>query len=313
MVADRENAALAATLIEETCLKQGIEPQVLTLHSDRGAPMTSKCTAHLLADLGVTRSLSRPQVSDDNPFSEAQFKTLKYHPGFPGRFEDITAAIAFCRSFFPWYNTEHRHAGIAMLTPDDVHHHRAPGCAGSARTYPASRLGPSPRTLRPRHLETRPASRSRLDQPTRHFHNRRNESVNRNRRCLKVVDRFRSTRRTQCRVSVPQAAARIRKAAERNPKERLTALFHHITPDALGAAYFALKKDAAAGVDGVTWDMYGEGLDERLLDLHRRLHRGGAYRAPPVRRVEMPKPDGGENGGDKLVHGSGGISQPRAE
>ena len=93
MVADRENAALAATLIEETCLKQGIEPQVLTLHSDRGAPMTSKCTAHLLADLGVTRSLSRPQVSDDNPFSEAQFKTLKYHPGFPGRFEDITAAI----------------------------------------------------------------------------------------------------------------------------------------------------------------------------------------------------------------------------
>ena len=76
--------------------------------------------------LGVTRSLSRPQVSDDNPFSEAQFKTLKYHPGFPGRFEDITAAIAFCRSFFPWYNTEHRHAGIAMLTPDDVHHHRAP-------------------------------------------------------------------------------------------------------------------------------------------------------------------------------------------
>ena len=125
MVADRENAALAATLIEETCLKQGIEPQVLTLHSDRGAPMTSKCTAQLLADLGVTRSLSRPRVSDDNPFSEAQFKTLKYHPGFPGRFDDITAAIAFCRSFFPWYNTEHRHAGIAMLTPDDVHHHRA--------------------------------------------------------------------------------------------------------------------------------------------------------------------------------------------
>ena len=84
-----------------------------------------------------------------------------------------------------------------------------------------------------------------------------------------------STRRTQCRASVPQAAARTRKAAERNPKERLTALFHHITRDALGAAYFALKKDAAAGVDGVTWNMYGEGLDERLLDLHRRLHRGG--------------------------------------
>ena len=125
MVAERESAALASRLIEQSCLKQSIEPQVLTLHSDRGAPMTSKCTAQLLADLGVTRSLSRPHVSDDNPFSEAQFKTLKYHPGFPGRFADITAAITFYRSFFPGYNTEHRHAGIAMLTPDDVHHHRA--------------------------------------------------------------------------------------------------------------------------------------------------------------------------------------------
>ena len=83
MVADRENSALAGRLIEQTCHKQGVQPQVLTLHSDRGAPMTSKCTAQLLADLGITRSLSRPQVSDDNPFSEAQFKTLKYHPGFP--------------------------------------------------------------------------------------------------------------------------------------------------------------------------------------------------------------------------------------
>ncbi len=125
MVADRENSALAQRLIEETCQKQGVEPKVLTLHSDRGAPMTSKCTAQLLADLGVTRSLSRPQVSDDNPFSEAQFKTLKYHPGFPGRFPDMEAAKAFCRSFFHWYNNEHRHGGISMLTPDDVHHDRA--------------------------------------------------------------------------------------------------------------------------------------------------------------------------------------------
>ena len=105
MVADRENSALAARLIEETCHKQGVRPHVLTLHSDRGAPMTSKCTAQLLADLGVTRSLSRPQVSDDNPFSEAQFKTLKYHPGFPGRFHDLETAIGFCRSFFPWVTT----------------------------------------------------------------------------------------------------------------------------------------------------------------------------------------------------------------
>ena len=125
MVADRENSALAGRLIQETCHKQGVQPQVLTLHSDRGAPMTSKCTAQLLADLGITRSLSRPQVCDDNPFSEAQFKTLKYHPGFPGRFTDMADATRFCRSFVPWYNTEHRHGGIAMLTPEDVHHGRA--------------------------------------------------------------------------------------------------------------------------------------------------------------------------------------------
>ena len=88
MVADRENSALAGRLIQQSCLKHGVQPRVLTLHSDRGAPMTSQCTAQLLADLSVTRSLSRPQVSDDNPFSEAQFKTLKYHPSFPGQFGD---------------------------------------------------------------------------------------------------------------------------------------------------------------------------------------------------------------------------------
>ncbi len=125
MVADRENSALAQRLIEETCLKHGVEPDVLTLHSDRGAPMTSQGTAQLLARLGVNRSLGRPRVSDDNPYSEAQFKTLKYHPGFPRRFPDQDAATAYCRSFFPWYNTEHRHAGIAMLTPETVHYGRA--------------------------------------------------------------------------------------------------------------------------------------------------------------------------------------------
>jgi len=121
MVADRESSALAGRLIQQSCLKYGVQPQVLTLHSDRGAPMTSQCTAQLLADLGVTRSLSRPQISDDNPFSEAHFKTLKYHPSFPGRFDDQDHGKTFCRSFFPWYNTEHRHGGISMLTPEQVH------------------------------------------------------------------------------------------------------------------------------------------------------------------------------------------------
>jgi len=125
MVADRENASLASRLIETACDTHGVRPETLTLHSDRGAPMTAKCTAQLLADLGVTRSLSRPQVSNDNPFSEAQFKTLKYHPGYPRRFDSKDAALAFCRRFFPWYNEEHRHGGIALLTPDDVYYGRA--------------------------------------------------------------------------------------------------------------------------------------------------------------------------------------------
>ena len=125
MVAERETAALGSRLIDETCAKHGITPGTLVLHSDRGSPMTAKCTAQLLADLGLTRSLSRPQVSDDNPFSEAQFKTLKYHPSFPKRFVSLRAALLFCRAFFRWYNDEHRHAGIAMLTPADVHYGRA--------------------------------------------------------------------------------------------------------------------------------------------------------------------------------------------
>ena len=127
MVAERENAALAATLIEQTCLKQGIEPQVLTLHSDRGAPMTSKCTAQLLADLGVTRSLSRPHVSDDNPLLRGPVQDPEVPPRLPRRrFDDIHAAIAFCRSFFPWYNTVAPPWRTSpCVTPDDVHHGRA--------------------------------------------------------------------------------------------------------------------------------------------------------------------------------------------
>ncbi len=124
MVAERETAALGSRLIDETCEKQGIAPGKLILHSDRGSPMTAKCTAQLLADLGLTRSLSRPHVSDDNPFSEAHFKTLKYHPSFPKRFASQQEALSWCRGFFGWYNDDHRRGGIALLTPADVHHGR---------------------------------------------------------------------------------------------------------------------------------------------------------------------------------------------
>ena len=125
MVATRESAALAEKLIAATCAKQGISRGQLTIHADRGSSMTSKPVALLLADLGITQSHSRPHVSNDNPYSEAQFKTLKYRPGFPGRFGSIEAARAHCQGFFPWYNHEHRHGGLGLHTAADVHYGRA--------------------------------------------------------------------------------------------------------------------------------------------------------------------------------------------
>jgi putative transposase len=122
MVAHRESAQLAEKLIRETCARQGIIPGQLTIHADRGSSMTSKPVALLLSDLGVIKSHSRPYVSDDNPFSESQFKTMKYRPQFPDRFGSIVDSRAFCQAFFPWYNTEHRHSGIGLLTPHDVHY-----------------------------------------------------------------------------------------------------------------------------------------------------------------------------------------------
>ena len=125
MLADKESESLATRLIEETCFRQRIEEGKLTLHSDRGPSMKSKTVAQLLGTLGVTKSHSRPYVSDDNPFSESQFKTLKYFPGFPKRFGSIEDGHAFLRPFFHWYNEAHRHSGIGMLTPETVHTGRA--------------------------------------------------------------------------------------------------------------------------------------------------------------------------------------------
>ena len=133
MVASRESAVLAKQLLLESCQKQGIQMDQLTIHSDRGPAMTSKPVALLLADLGVTRSLSRPHVSNDNPFSESQFKTLKYCPEFPDRFGFLQHARSFSDSFFTWYNQEHRHSGIAMLTPEMVHYGRAEAVIAARR------------------------------------------------------------------------------------------------------------------------------------------------------------------------------------
>jgi putative transposase len=125
MVAHRESAVLAEKLISETLAKQGIQPGELTLHADRGSSMKSKPVAFLLADLGVTKSHSRPHVSNDNPFSESQFKTMKYRPEFPDRFGCIQDARAFDQPFFAWYNDDHRHSGLGLHTPASVHYGQA--------------------------------------------------------------------------------------------------------------------------------------------------------------------------------------------
>jgi len=122
MVAPRERAELAKKLIQESISKQGVAPGQLTIHADNGSAMTSKPVALKLADLGVTKSRSRPYVSDDNPFSESQFKTMKYRPEFPDRFGSLEDARAHGQAFFHWYNHEHHHSGIAMLTPHMVHY-----------------------------------------------------------------------------------------------------------------------------------------------------------------------------------------------
>jgi putative transposase len=125
MIAERESAALAEELIAATCVRQNIQLGQLTIHADRGSSMTSKPVALLMADLGVTKTHSRPHVANDNPFSESQFKTLKYRPDYPERFGCQPDARAWAADFFQWYNYEHHHSGIGLLTPADVHFGRA--------------------------------------------------------------------------------------------------------------------------------------------------------------------------------------------
>jgi putative transposase len=125
MIALRESAQLAEQLIADTIAKHNIAPRTLTLHADRGTSMRSKPVAALLADLEVAKTHSRPHVSDDNPYSEAQFKTLKYRPEFPERFGSIEDARAHCQHFFRWYNADHCHSGIGFMTAESVHYGRA--------------------------------------------------------------------------------------------------------------------------------------------------------------------------------------------
>ena len=125
-IAETQSAALAEQLIAQSVAKHTIQPGQLTLHADNGAPMTAKTVAQLMADLGVTESHSRPHVSDDNPYSEAQFKTLKYRPDYPDRFGELSGAQTWARHFFAWYNHDHHHSGLGLLTPAVVHFGHAP-------------------------------------------------------------------------------------------------------------------------------------------------------------------------------------------
>jgi putative transposase len=125
LIAERESALLAEKLLADTIAKQHIDRGTLTIHADNGSSMASKPVAFLLADLGVTKTHSRPHISNDNPYSESHFRTLKYRPDFPDRFGSIEDARAFCRRFFTWYNTAHRHSGIAWHTPHNVHYGQA--------------------------------------------------------------------------------------------------------------------------------------------------------------------------------------------
>jgi putative transposase len=120
-ITEYESGEQARALIGTACAREGITRAQLTVHSDRGRAMRSKCLANLYGELGVQSSFNRPHVSNDNPYSESHFKTLKYRPDYPERFGSIEDAHSHMQSFFDWYNTEHRHSGIAMLTPWQVH------------------------------------------------------------------------------------------------------------------------------------------------------------------------------------------------
>jgi len=197
MVAARESAALAKRLVQETSAKQGIEPGQLALQADRGPSMKSKPLALLLADLGVAKSHSRPRVSNDNPFSESQFKTLKYRPEFPDRFGSIQDARAFCQRLSPWYNTEHYHTALGLLTPEMVHYHRAPPKSstpdnapcwpptnGTPGASPAANPNPSPRPRRSG--STHPNATKKGS----------NSTLTSEGECPKSVDTFRASRRS---------------------------------------------------------------------------------------------------------------------
>lgn len=169
LVSDRENAALATHLVAETVARNGIEPGALTLHSDRGSPMTAGTMTQLLANLGVAQSLSRPRVSNDNPFVESHFKTAKYQPDYPGRFASVLHTRGHFEALFDWYNYHHHHEGLALFTPADVHHGRVALVATQRQaTLDAAYAAHPERFVRGRPLVRLPPDRVHINLPPEH-------------------------------------------------------------------------------------------------------------------------------------------------
>lgn len=166
MVAEAESKVLAKKLIAETIAKQDLDPTQLTIHADRGSSMTSGLVAQLLADLGVTKTHSRPHTSNDNPFSESQFKTLKYRPGFPKRFGSLDHARTFCQDFFAWYNTDHHHHGIALLTPQQLHYGTATAVLEARQRVLDTAFHAHPERFHTRPLVARPPAEVWINPPS---------------------------------------------------------------------------------------------------------------------------------------------------
>lgn len=167
LIAAYEDGQLAEALIADAAARERVNPDQLTVHADRGAAMTSKTVTQLLTDLKIGRSHSRPKTSNDNPYIEASFKTLKYDPMFPERFGSIQHARQHCEAFYTYYNHEHRHSGIGLHTPASVHHGTAGQIRETAATHPRRRLGRPPRTVRPAPAATASPPGPGMDQQTR--------------------------------------------------------------------------------------------------------------------------------------------------
>ena len=265
-VAPTEDGELAKELIADAVARHRVPPGQLTIHADRGSSMTSNPVAELLTFLGIGRTHSRPHVSNDNPYSEAQFKTLKYCPAFPERFGSIEDARAFCETFFAYYNHDHRHSGIGYHTPASVHY----GTAEEVRAQRAETLeaayAANPARFRHRTTRTAEAPHRRLDQRARETEEAHTEGVVRT--CLKSLDRFRPEQTRQVGAANLQEGQTERTLHSRTRE----CLFCESTESLTGEPIFPWQLRQL----GFTGDGWGEDVDEPN-EPGRRIEKGSPF------------------------------------